>query len=216
MTIRLIVADDHSVVREGICALLESDDEFEVVGQASDGDEVPDLVERLQPDVVVLDLMMPGRSGLEVTRTIATRSSPPSVLILTVHDSAGYVVEALRSGATGYALKQAPASELRQAIRAIAVGIQYLSPSLTERALEAYVGMAESQPEPEDRLTAREREVLQLAAEGHSNVEIAARLFISRRTVETHRGHAMKKLGLQSHVDLALYAVRHGMVPPDG
>jgi two-component system response regulator NreC len=216
MTIRLIVADDHSVVREGICALLESDDEFEVVGQAGDGDEVPDLVERLQPDLVVLDLMMPGRSGLEVTRRLTAASSPPSVLILTMHDSAGYVVEALRSGATGYALKQAPASELRQAIRATAVGVRYLSPALTERALEAYVGMAESQPEPEDRLTAREREVLQLAAEGHSNAEIAARLFISRRTVETHRGHAMKKLGLQSHVDLALYAVRRGMVPPDG
>lgn len=216
MTIRLVLADDHPVVREGLRALLEADPEFDVVGQANDGEEVAELVERVRPDVVVLDLMMPGRSGLEVTRRLAAQPSAPPVLILTMHDSEGYVVEAMRSGAAGYALKQAAASELARGIRAVASGRRYLSPPLTERALEAYVGQAHTQTDPHDTLTAREREVLQLAAEGHSNADIGARLFISRRTVETHRARAMKKLGLRSHVDLALYAVRQGIVRQEG
>ncbi|MGH9278388.1 MAG: response regulator [Acidimicrobiales bacterium] len=210
------MADDHPVVREGIRALLESSAEFEVVGQAIDGQEVAELVERLHPDVVVLDLMMPGKSGLEVTRNLAQRSSAPPVLILSMHDSPGYVVEAMRSGAAGYALKQAPAAELTRAVRAVAAGLRYLSPPLTERALEAYRGVAASQSDSGDALTAREREVLQLAAEGRTNAEIAEQLFISRRTVETHRARAMRKLGLHSHVELVLYAVRHGIVARDG
>jgi DNA-binding NarL/FixJ family response regulator len=216
VTLRLILADDHRLVREGIRALLESGSEFEVVGQAVDGDEVADLVDLLHPDVVVLDVMMPGKSGLEVTRSLAQRSFAPPVLILSMHDSPGYVVEAMRSGAAGYALKQAPAAELAKAVRAVAAGVQYLSPSLTERALDAYVDAASTQPQPHDALTAREREVVQLAAEGNSNAEIASRLFISRRTVETHRAHAMKKLGVHSHGELVLYAVRHGIVAQDG
>jgi DNA-binding NarL/FixJ family response regulator len=138
------------------------------------------------------------------------------VLILSMHDSAAYVVEAMRSGAAGYALKQAPAAELAKAVRAVAAGVQYLSPSLTARALDAYVEAEATQPQPHDALTPREREVVQLAAEGHSNAEIATRLFISRRTVETHRAHAMKKLGVRSHGELVLYAVRHGIVAQDG
>lgn len=215
MPVRIILADDHPVVREGVCALLDSEAEFEVVGQADDGKEVPGMVERLHPDVVVLDLMMPGMSGLEVTRQLARRPAAPPVLILSVHESAGYVVEAMRSGAAGYALKQAPASELVLGIRAVAAGARYLSPALTERAFDAYVGR-EAQSDPHDTLTAREREVLQLAAEGHHNSEIAARLFISRRTVESHRAHVMKKLGLRTHVELVLYAVRRGIIAQDG
>ena len=213
MTLRLVLADDHPVVREGVRALLESDSEFQVVGQANDGAEVADLVERLDPDVVVLDLVMPGRGGLEVTRQLAQKPSAPPVLILTMHENEAYVIEALRSGAAGYALKQAPAGELARGIRAVAAGARYLSPPLSERALEAYVHRAEAQADRQNTLTAREREVLGLAAEGHSNAEIADRLFISRRTVETHRAHAMKKLGLRSPVELALYAVRQGIVP---
>jgi DNA-binding NarL/FixJ family response regulator len=213
VTLRLILADDHPVVREGVRALLESDSEFEVVGQADDGMEVSALVERLHPDVVVLDLMMPRRSGLEVTRQLSEQPSGPPVLILTMHDSEAYVVEAMRSGAAGYALKQAPAGELARGIRAVAAGMRYLSPSLSQRAVDVYVRRAEGRSAPQDALTARERQVLRLAAEGHSNAEIAARLFISRRTVETHRARAMKKLGLRSHVELAVYALRQGILP---
>jgi DNA-binding NarL/FixJ family response regulator len=216
VTIRLVLADDHPLVREGLRALLESDPDFSVVGQADDGVEVPSLVEHLCPDVVVLDLMMPGRTGLEVTRELAQRREAPPVLILSMHDSEAYVFEALRSGAAGYVLKQAPAAELAVGIRAVAAGVRYLSPPLTERALDAYLRRVECEPDPYDTLTPREREVLALAAEGHTNADIAARLFISRRTVETHRARATRKLGLRSHVELVLYAVRRGIVTDGG
>ena len=215
MVIRLVLADDHAIVREGVHALLAADPEFEVVGQAGDGAEVIDLVERLQPDVVVLDLMMPGAGGLDVTGQLARRPDPPAVLILSMHESEAYVVEAMRLGAAGYALKQAPAGELALGIRTVATGARYLSPPLSDRAVDAYLRGADQQQEPEDMLTVREREVLRLAAEGRSNAEVAALLFISRRTVETHRARAMKKLGLRNHVELARYAIERGMVPPN-
>jgi two-component system response regulator NreC len=215
VVIRLVLADDHAVVREGVSALLGSDPEFEVVGQAGDSAAVLDLVERLQPDVVVLDLMMPGAGGLEVTGQLARRPDPPAVLILSMHENEAYVVEAMRRGAAGYALKQAPAGELARGIRTVARGTRYLSPPLSERALEAYVRGPEQQQGREDVLTAREREVLRLAAEGRSNAEVAALLFISRRTVETHRARAMKKLGLRNQVELARYAFERGIVPPN-
>ena len=212
MKIRLLLVDDHPVVREGLCALLQADPELEVVGQADDGVEVESLVETLGPDVVVLDLMMPGRGGLDVTRELIRRPAAPPVLILSMYDSEAYVVEAMRSGAAGYALKQAPAAELTRGIRTVAAGQRYLSPPLTERALEAYVRKAGGEPDPYDSLTPREREVLGLAAEGRTNAEIAASLFISRRTVETHRARAMRKLGLRTQVELALYALRRGIL----
>jgi two-component system response regulator NreC len=215
MAIRLVLADDHALVREGLRALLESDPEFEVAGQAGDGAEVLDLVERLQPDVVVLDLMMPGMGGLEVTRHLTRRPCGPAVLILSMHDNEAYVIEAMRSGAAGYALKQAPAGELARGVRAVAAGARYLSPPLSDRALDAYLKRVHSEEEPEDTLTVRERDVLRLAAEGHSNADVAKMLFISRRTVETHRAHAMKKLGLRNQVDLVHYAIQRGLVPHD-
>jgi two-component system, NarL family, response regulator NreC len=214
MVIRLVLADDHAIVREGVCALLESDPEFEVVGQAGDGAEVVGLVERLQPDVVVLDLMMPGTGGLEVTGQLARRPHPPAVLILTMHESEPYVVEAMRRGAAGYALKRAPAGELARGIRTVAAGNRYLSPPLSDRVLDAYLRGPDQQQDPEDMLTVREREVLRLAADGRSNAEVAALLFISRRTVETHRARAMKKLGLRNHVELVRYAMEVGIGPP--
>ena len=215
MVIRLVLADDHAVVREGVSALLAADPDFEVVGQAGDGAAVVDLVERLHPDVVVLDLMMPGANGLEVTGQLSRRPDPPAVLILSMHESEAYVVQAMRRGAAGYALKQAPAGELARAIRTVARGARYLSPPLSDRAVDAYLRRADQQQEPEDMLTVREREVLRLAAEGRSNAEVAALLFISRRTVETHRARAMKKLGLRNQVDLARYAIEKGIVPPN-
>ncbi len=215
MVIRIVLADDHAVVREGVSALLASDPDFDVVGQAGDGAEVMDLVERLQPDVVVLDLMMPGAGGLEVTGQLARRADPPAVLILSMHESEAYVVEAMRRGAAGYALKQAPAGELARGIRTVATGARYLSPPFSDRAVDAYVRGPDQQQEPEDMLTVRERDVLRLAAGGRTNAEVAALLFISRRTVETHRARAMKKLGLRNHVELARYAIERGIVPPN-
>lgn len=182
------------------------------MGQAGDGAEVLDLVERLHPAVVVLDLMMPGASGLEVMGQLVRRRSPPAVLILSMHESEAYVVEAMRRGAAGYALKQAPAGELARGIRTVATGARYLSPPLSDRAVDAYLRVPDQQ-EPEETLTVREREVLRLAAEGRSNAEVAALLFISRRTVETHRARAMKKLGLRNQVDLARYAIEQEIVP---
>ena len=213
MVIRLVLGDDHAIVREGVSVLLASDPEFEVVGQAGDGAEVCELVERLRPDVVVLDLMMPGAGGLEVTGQLARRPDAPAVLILSMHESEAYVVEAMRRGAAGYALKQAPSGELARGIRTVATGARYLSPPLSDRAVDAYLRRPDQQ-DPEGMLTVREREVFRLAAEGRSNVEIAALLFISRRTVETHRARAMKKLGLRNHVELARYAIEREIVPP--
>jgi two-component system, NarL family, response regulator NreC len=215
VTLRLVLADDHPVVREGLRALLDSEPDFEVVGQADNGDDVPSLVGHLQPDVVVLDLMMGGRNGLDVTRELAERSPGTRVLILSMHESEAYVLEALRRGASGYALKQAEAAELGRAIREVAAGRRYLSPPLSERALEAYSRRAGGPADPYDTLTDREREVLQLVAEGHTNAAVGAQLCISARTVETHRAHAMKKLGLRTPVELAIYAVRRGIVPQE-
>lgn len=215
MTIRLVLADDHPVVREGLRALLELEPDFEVVGQTGDGDEVVTLVSHLHPDVVVLDLMMGTTSGLDVTRELAERSPATHVLILSMHESEAYVLEALRSGASGYALKQAEPAELGRAIREVAAGYRYLSPPLSERALEAYSYRAGEPPDPYDNLTQREREVLQLVVEGYTNAAIGAQLCISARTVETHRAHTMKKLGLRTPVEVAVYAVRRGLVPQD-
>ncbi|MCA1672403.1 MAG: response regulator transcription factor [Actinobacteria bacterium] len=213
MALRLVLADDHPVVREGLRALLDSEPDFEVVGQADNGEDVAALVDHLHPDVVVLDLMMGGTSGLDVTRELAERSPATRVLILSMHKSEAYVLAALRSGASGYALKQAEAAELGRGIREVAAGRRYLSPPLSERALEAYSRLAGEPADPYDTLTHREQQVLQLVSEGLTNADVGERLYISTRTVETHRAHAMKKLGLRNPVDLALYAVRRGIVP---
>ncbi len=210
--IRLVLADDHTVVREGLRALLEGEPDFEVVGQADNGDEAVRVVADLHPDVVVLDVMMGRRSGLDVTRELTERLPATRVLILSMHDNEAYVLEALRCGAAGYALKQAEAGELARAIREVAAGRRYLSPPLSERALETYTRRAGGASDPYDSLTGREREVLKLVAEGHTNAAIGERLCISTRTVESHRAHAMKKLGLRTHVELAVYAVRRGII----
>lgn len=215
MTLRLVLADDHPVVREGLRALLDSEPDFEVVGQAQSGEEAVALVSLLHPDLVVLDLMMAGRSGLDVTQELTEGFPGTRVLILSMHPSEAYVLEALNRGASGYALKQAEPSELARGIREVAAGRRYLSPPLSERALEAYTRRAGKPADPYDSLTVREREVLKLVAEGQTNAAIAGQLCISARTVETHRAHAMKKLGLRTHVELAVFAVRRGIVPQE-
>jgi len=211
--IRVLIADDHPVVREGVRALLALERDMEVVGLAEDGDELPALVERFHPDVVVLDLMMPGRGGLDLIRELIDRFPDTKVLVLSMHASEAYVLDALRRGAYGYALKQAAPAELVRAVRQVGAGRRYLSPPLTERAVEAYADRASRVADPYDTLTDREREVLALVAAGHTNAAVGERLFISPRTVETHRAHAMKKLGLRNSTELVRYALSRGILP---
>ena len=210
----IALADDHQVVRNGLRVLLEAEPDFSVVGEAGDGLEAVRLVERLQPDALVLDLMMPGLNGLEVARQVSQRSPQTRVVILSMYDNEAYVLEALWAGAAAYVLKESTSAELVRAIREAVAGRRYLSPPLSERAIEIYIQRAESAAlDPYETLTAREREVLHLVAEGHTNAEIAARLFVSPRTVETHRANLMRKLGLHTQTDLIRYALRRGILP---
>jgi len=213
MTIRLLLVEDHVVVREGVKALLEEEGDFAVVGQTGDGCEALTLSERLRPDVVVLDLMLLGLGGLEVVRELNRRLPETHVVILSMYSNEGYVLEALRGGADAYVLKQSEAAELVRAIREAAAGRRYLGAPLSERAVEAYARRAEgAPPDPYATLTSREREVLKLVAEGYTSPRIAELLFISPRTVESHRASMMSKLGLRTQVEVVRYALRRGIV----
>ena len=210
----ILVVDDHPVVRWGLRTLLEAEPDFQIIGEAGEGVEVTQLVERLQPDVVVLDLMLPGLNGLEVTRQVSQQFPRTRVVILSMHTDEVYVLEALRNGAAAYVPKDVSSAELLQAIREAAAGRRFLSSSLTERAIEAYTQKATTAPlDPYETLTTREREILQLVAEGCTAAGIADRLSISSRTVETHRANLMRKLSLRTQVDLIRYALRRGILP---
>lgn len=210
---RIILTDDHPIVRQGIRSLLERERDFEVVAEESDGLRTIELAARLKPDVLVLDLMLPGLNGLEVIRRVVKTEPAPRILVLTMHSNEAYAVEALRHGATGFAVKDASPEELVNAVRRVAAGRRYLSPPLSERAIEAYLEHAAVNPvDPYEMLTAREREVFQLAAEGWSNAQIAERLGISVRTAETHRLNLMRKLDVHSPMDLHRYAMRRGII----
>ena len=213
----ILLADDHTVVRQGLRALLEGEPDLTVIGEAADGLDAVQRTERLRPDVLVVDLMMPGLGGLEVVRQVRQRVPGTHVVVLSMHANEAYVLEALRNGASGYVLKDASVTELVQAVRTAHQGHRYLSPVLSERAIAAYVEQARPTPvDLYDTLTTREREVLHLAAEGRTNAEIAARLTISPRTAETHRANLLRKLGLQNQTDLIRYALRRGILPDDG
>jgi two-component system, NarL family, response regulator NreC len=215
-SITIVLADDHHVVRQGLRVLLESESGFSLVGETGDGLETVRLVERLKPNVLIVDLMMPGINGLEVTRQVVDSSPQTRVLVLSMHASDAYVLEALRNGATGYLLKSSVTGDLIEAVRNVAAGHRHLSPSISERAIELLVQKTQaSSLDVYETLTTREREVLQLAAEGHPNTGIAEKLFISSRTVETHRANLMRKLGLENHTELVLYAVRRGIIGTD-
>lgn len=214
---RVVLADDHHVVREGLRALLEAEPDLTVAGEAADGLTAVHLVERVKPDVLVVDVMMPALNGLEVTRQVVRRSPDTRVIVLSMYSDESYVMEALKNGAAGYVLKSSTRSDLVQAIREVMAGERYLSAPLSARAIEAYVERAkDTEVSAYDTLTSREREVLQLAAEGHTSAEIAARLSISPRTAETHRSAMMRKLGLRRQADLVRYALRRGVLPPEG
>ena len=211
--ITVLLADDHIVVRQGLRSLIDSQADLEVVGEASDGHQALEMIRKLKPMVSVLDLMMPGLGGLEVTRQVWRISQ---VLILSMHADEAYVIEALRKGASGYVLKDATANELIQAIRIVAAGQRYLSAPYSERAISAYIQRVKTGSlDPYDTLTTREREILQLVAEGRNSVEIAERLSISPRTVEAHRASLNRKLEFHSQADLIRLAVKKGLLPLD-
>lgn len=216
MRTRILLADDHQVVLDGLKALLAGELDMQVIGQATDGLEVLPRVLELKPEVLVLDLMMPGLNGLEVTRQVHERAPQTRVIILSMHANDAYVVEALRNGASGYVLKQAEARALVDAIRTVQRGARFLSPPLTEEKLQRWEAEAKAAPfDPYDTLSTREREVMQLAAEGLTSAAIGARLQIGKRTVETHRANLQRKLGLHSQAELVRLAVKKGLVSVD-
>lgn len=213
-TWKLLLADDHRMFRQGLRAILETESGLEVIAEAETGLEASRLTERLQPDVLILDLMMPALNGLEVARQVTRRSKRTHVVVLSMHANLGYVVEALRAGAGAYVLKDASADDLLQAIRAVMSGKRYFSAPISEAALEDYQRNAEGSPlDPYDTLTAREREVLHLTAEGNSGNEIADRLFISPRTVESHQANLKRKLGVRNQKELIRFALQHSVKP---
>jgi DNA-binding NarL/FixJ family response regulator len=210
----IVLADDHHVVRQGLRALLEAESDFKVIGEAGDGLEALQMVEQLKPNVLVLDLMMPGLNGLEVTRQIIKHSSHTRVVILSMYANEAYVLEALGNGASAYVVKDSSSADLVLAVREVALGRRYLSPPLSDRAIEVYQEKAKAATlDKYETLTSREREVLQLTAEGHTSAEIADRLGISSRTAETHRSNLMHKLDMHTPADLIRYALRRGIIP---
>ncbi len=211
----IVLADDHPIVRSGLRTLLEAEPDYEVIGEAEDGRGALDLVERLRPALLIVDVMMPGLGGLEVTRQVAQRCPGTRVIVLSLYSNEAYVLEALRNGAAAYVLKNTSTTALTEAVREVMAGHRYLSPPLTERAIQAYILRTSSSTEVADsyeQLTGREREVLHLAAEGLNNAEIGERLHISPRTVETHRANVMRKLDLTGQNDLLKYALQRGLI----
>jgi len=214
--IRVLLADDHTIVREGVRLCLEAMGDIEVVAEAEDGQMAVLLANQLRPDVAVVDLTMPRLNGVEAIRQIKRDLPDTEVVVLSVHDSEPYVVQALRAGAAGYVLKRNAATELAAAIRAAHDGQAYLHPSIARRVIDDYLSRIhaseDAASEPHERLTPREREVLQLAAEGHTTRAIAGLLCLSTKTVEHHRASLMTKLGLRGQTELVKYAIRAGLV----
>jgi len=208
--LRILLADDHAIVRQGLRLLIDSQSDMTVVGEAADGDAVVAQAQTLQHDVVLMDISMPGISGLAATRTLKQRQPGVVVLVLTRHEEDAYLQALLRAGASGYVLKQSPPPQLLQAIRAVASGGIYLDPAITARVADGLLDAGQGRRAPAAAISDRESEVLRLVAVGHSNKEIADRLTISIKTVEVHKANAMRKLGLSGRVDLIRYGVLQG------
>ncbi len=208
---RVLIADDHGIVRSGLRKLLESEEGIEVVAEASDGAEARDLAVANQPDLAILDVKMPELSGLEATRAIREQAPDVSVLILSMHEEERYLFEALKAGASGYVLKRAADSDLIDAIRAVERGEPFLTPEAQRTLIKDVLERGSS---GEEELTPREEEVVKLVAEAHTTKQIAEVLHLSEKTVENHRANAMRKLGMRDRVELVRYAIRRGLIEP--
>jgi DNA-binding NarL/FixJ family response regulator len=209
-----VLGDDHTIVRQGICKILEEQPEWQVVGQANDGREAVKQVLAVQPDVAILDIGMPLLNGIEATRQLVRRLPALPILILSMHADEAYITQALQAGARGYLLKDSADTELIRAVTAIAAGKSFFSPAVASVMLDDYVRhlAAKGIADRYDALSEREREIFQLIAEGHSNKEVADILSISPATVETHRAHILQKLDVHNTAELVLYAVRRGVI----
>ncbi|MFG1703248.1 response regulator [Nonomuraea sp. M3C6] len=223
MTIRVLLVDDQPLLRTGFRLILEAEPDLTVVGQAGDGKDAQEQTRALLPDVVLMDIRMPGVDGIEATRRIVREAAPsahvPKVLVLTTFDLDEYIVEALRAGASGFLLKDVPPDELVQAIRVVAAGDAIVAPSVTRRLLDRFAkrlpsAYEQAAPARLDRLTERELEVLRLIAKGMSNAEIAAKLVVSETTVKTHVGNVLTKLGLRDRVQAVVLAYETGLITP--
>lgn len=213
--ITTVLADDHPIVRQGLRALLEGDDGCDIVGEAADGLTALELITELRPEIAIVDIQLPDLNGLEVARRAQRQAPDTRVIILSMHADEPYVLDALRYGAAAYVLKADTTTDLIAAVNAAMAGRRFLSAPLVERAIDAYArGTAASHPiDRYELLTGREREVLQLAAQGFGNAEIGERLSISPRTAETHRANLMRKLGLASQTELVRFALDRGLLP---
>jgi two-component system response regulator NreC len=214
--IKVLIADDHTILRQGIKALLDNQAEIEVIGEAKDGREALTLIERLLPDVILMDIAMPGLNGLEATRRIKKKFPKIKVLVLTMYTNEEYVFQILNAGANGYLVKETAFQDLISAIRAVYRDEAFMSPSISKKVINRYTQrVRETNNTTGDILTTREREILQLIAEGSSSKKIAEALFISPKTVETHRTHIMDKLNIHNRTNLVKYAIRTGIVDID-
>lgn len=214
--IEILLVDDHAIVRRGLRALFEAEESFKVIDEAENGLDALEKVKKLRPDVVIIDLMMPNLNGLEVARQLSKLALRTKVIILSMYDDEGFVVEALGNGAAGYVLKDADSGELLHAVREVSAGRRYLSPPVSDRAIAAYQQFAISGTfDKFDTLTTREREIFRLTVEGLTHSEIAGKLGISRRTAETHRANLMNKLEIRSKAELIRFAIKRGIVPLD-
>jgi two-component system response regulator NreC len=214
MTVRVLLADDHTIIRQGLCALLEKQPDIKVVGMAEDGRDALKLVKELVPDIVVMDISMPNLNGIDATRKIVDEHIGTKVIALSIHSSQRFVMEMLKAGASGYMLKECLFDELIEAIRTVLNGGIYLSPKITSVVVDDYVKRISTDYHPEGPpLTDREREVLQLLAEGKSTKQIALQLHVSGKTIESNRRNIMDKLGVYSVAELTKYAIREGLTP---
>jgi two-component system response regulator NreC len=211
---RLLIADDHTLLRAGLCSLLSQDPDIDIVGEAANGRDAIQLVGTLSPHLVIMDLNMPGMNGFEAIVDIKRRFPATKVLVLTIHKTEEYIHESLRAGADGYVLKDATHDELRVAVRSILNGKSYLSPDISGKVINGYLGTGSNSNGSTtwDKLTHREREVLKLVAEGHQNKHIAEFYSLSVKTVEKHRSNLMKKLDLHNTSKLTAYAIERGLV----